>query len=285
MSAIWAPFLHYGFLQRALAECVLMGIACGVLGTFVVLRGLTYTGESLAHTLVPGAAVAIAIGLPVLGGALVGGLIAAVLIAVLAARREVGEETAVGVVFAGAFAAGVILLSVRGSPKELDSLLFGDVLGVAPADLWLGLAAAVCVLAVCAGGARRLVLIAFDRSFARSTGLNALWLDALLLIALAGALTVALRGIGALLVLALLVAPAATARVVTRRVWTMLWLAPVLGVAFGIAGLELSYYAGLAAGASIALVAVGAFGLAVAASAIARLRAPTRWRVGLTSSG
>jgi ABC-type Mn2+/Zn2+ transport system permease subunit len=259
MSVIWNPFLDYAFLQRALAECVLMGVVCGVLGTFVVLRGLTYTGESLAHTLVPGAAVAIWVGLPVLDGALVGGVCAAALIALLAARREIGEETAVGVVFSGAFAAGVILLSIKGSPKHLDTLLFGDVLGVSAADLWLGLGAALSVIAVVLPAARRFVLVAFDRTFARASGLSPLLLDALLLVGLAAALTAALRGIGALLVLALLVAPAAAARAVSRRVWTMLWLAPVFAVASGVVGLEVSYYAGLAAGASIALAAVALF--------------------------
>jgi len=268
MSAVWDPFVRYEFLQRALAECVLMGVACGVLGTFVVLRGLTYTGESLSHTLVPGAAVALTIGISVLAGALVAGILTSALIALLASRRDVGEETAVGVVFAGAFAAGVILLTIRGSPKDLDTLLFGSVLGVSPGDLWLGLAAASCVLAVCLASARSFVLVAFDREFAQASGLRPLWLDAALLVTLAGALTVALRGVGALLVLALLVAPAAAARLVSSRVWTMLWLAPGLAVTCGIVGLELSYYAGLAAGASIALAATGVFALAVAGSSL-----------------
>jgi ABC-type Mn2+/Zn2+ transport system permease subunit len=276
VSALWDPFLEYGFLQHALAECVLMGAVCGVLGTLVVLRGLTYTGESLAHTLIPGAAIALWLEASVLGGALAGGVLAACLIALLAARPDIGEDTAVGVVFSGAFAAGVILLSVKGSPRDLESLLFGNVLAVAPGDLWLGVAVAAGVLGLCLPLARRFVLVAFDRDFAGAAGLKARLLDAVLLVALAAALTVALRGVGALLSLALLVAPAATARVLVGRVWTMLWLAPALGVLSGIAGLELSYHAGLAAGPSICLVSLGGFLSAVlfASARAARSRVP-----------
>lgn len=263
------PFT-YGFMQRALEEGALMGIACGLLGTLVVLRGLTYTGESLAHTLVPGAAIAVALGLSAVGGALVGGIAAALAIATLLRRPDVGEETAVSVVFTGAFAVGVAVLSARGSPQELDSLLFGSVLAAGPHDVWVGLAGTAAVAALVLGLARRFVLVAFDRSFAAATGLRTGLLDATLLVALALALTVALQGVGTLLVLGLLVAPAAAARVLTRRIWTMLALAPAIGAAAALVGLELSYYAGLAAGPAICLAALGAFGLALGRDAARR---------------
>ena len=264
------PFA-YGFMQRALVEAVLMSATCGLLGAIVVLRGLTFTGESLSHTLLPGAAVAVAAGLPVLGGALVGGVAAATAIALLLRRTEIGEEAAVGVVFTGSFAVGVIILSTRGTTRDLDSLLFGSILAVEPRDLWLGLAATLLVLASCALLARRFVLVAFDRAFADAMRLRSGLLDVLLLVALAGALTVALRGVGTLLVLALLVAPAAAARLLVRRVWTMLWLAPVLAVAASVTGLEASYHAGAAAGPAICLSAVALFSVALAGSAARRV--------------
>jgi ABC-type Mn2+/Zn2+ transport system permease subunit len=273
MEALLEPF-HYDFMQRAFVEAVLMGLVCGFLGVLVVLRGLTYTGESLSHTLVPGAAIAIVAGLPVLLGALAAGVVGAVAMAVLLRRPDVGEETAVGVVFTGAFALGVILLSTHGTSEDLDSLLFGSILAVEPRDLRASLAAAVVVAAVCILLTRRFVLVAFDRTFARSAGLRVELLDVALLVALATALTVALRGIGALLVLALLVAPAATARIVARRVWTMVWLAPLVAVACGCVGLEISYQAGVAAGPAIALTALAAFaiGLASRQAAVAARR-------------
>src|SRR4051794_23983441 len=253
-------------MQRALAEALLMGVVCGLLGTLVVLRGLTFTGESLSHTLLPGAAVAIAVGASAVGGALVGGVAAALLLALLLTRSGIGEDTAVSVVFTGAFAAGVIVLSTHGTATDLDSLLFGGILGVSPGDVRLGLATSVVVGAVCLAVSRGLVATAFDRAFAAATGLRPQLLDTVLLVTLAGALTVALRGVGTLLVLALLVAPAAAARVLARRVWTMLWLAPLLAGLAGIVGLELSYHAGAAAGPAIALTALGEFVLALAVS-------------------
>ena len=269
------PF-SYDFMLRALAEVALMGVVCGLLGVFVVLRGLTYSGESLSHALVPGAAVALLAGLPVIAGALVGGVLAAVAIAVLLRRPDVGEDTAVSVVVTGVFAAGVVIVATHGTAKDLDSILFGSVLSVDARDLWVGAVAAVAVAAVVGALGRRLVLVAFDRAFADSIGLRAGLLDAVLLVALAAALTVALRGVGTLLVLALLVAPAAAARALTRRVWAMLALAPALAVACGVVGLELSYHEGVAAGPAICLVALGAFAAAATAASLRGRAAPRR---------
>ena len=271
--ALLDPF-SYDFMLRALAEVALMGVVCGLLGAFVVLRGLTYSGESLSHALVPGAAIALLAGLPVIAGALVGGVLAAVAIAVLLRRPDVGEDTAVSVVVTGVFAAGVVIVATRGTPRELDSILFGSVLSVDARDLWVGLVAAVAVVAVVGALGRRLVLVAFDRAFADAIGARAGLLDAVLLVALAGALTVALRGVGTLLVLALLVAPAAAARALTGRVWAMLVVAPVLAVACGVVGLEFSFHQGVAAGPAICLVALGVFaGAATAATLRGRLSA------------
>jgi ABC-type Mn2+/Zn2+ transport system permease subunit len=256
VSYLIHPFA-YEFMQRALAESVLIGVSCGLLGVLIVLRGLTFTGESLSHTLLPGAAIAVALGFAVVAGALVAGVLAALVIAALLRRPEVGEDAAVSVVFTGAFAAGVIVLSTHGTRKDLDSLLFGSILAVEPRDLWLGLGTAVGVAAVIVLATRGFVLVAFDRTFASALGLRPGLLDVLLLTALAGALTVALRGVGALLVLALLVAPPATARVLTGRVWTMLWLAPLLGIASSFVGLEISFHFGAAAGPAICLTALG----------------------------
>lgn len=274
MDALLEPF-GYAFMQRALLEVVLMGLTCGLLGVFVVLRGLTYAAESLSHTLVPGAALAVAVSLPLLPLAFVSALAAVCLLAGFLQRPDVGAETAVGVAFTGIFAAGVMLLSVRGSTRDLDSVLFGSILAVDRDDLRLGIAATAAVLALGLGFSRRFVLVAFDRSFARAVRVGPLVLDVVLLAGLALALTVALRGMGTLLVLSLVVAPAATARVWTRSVWRMLWLAPTVAISAGLVGLELSYHADVAAGAAIALTAVGAFAASSIAAA-ARLRLARR---------
>ena len=274
MDGLLEPF-SLAFMQRALAEALLMGLVCGLLGAFVVLRDLAYTGESMSHTLVPGAAVAVASGLPVLGGALVGGLVAAGAVALLLRRADVGEDVAVGVVFSGAFATGVILISLRGTPQDLDSLLFGSLLAVERSDLVVGGLAALGVTAAVLVLSRRLVVAAFDRPWAEAVGLRPGLLDVVLVVGLALALVAALRGVGTLLVLSLLVAPAATARLVSRRVTTMLVLSPALAMTAGLVGLELSYHRGIAAGPAVALSAVAAFAL-VAAGVAARRRVRPR---------
>jgi len=261
MGPLLDPFGD-AFLQRALVEVVLMGLVCGVLGAFVVLRDLSYTGESLSHTLVPGAALALALGLPVLGGALVGGVLAAALIALLLRRPDVGEDVAVGVVFSGTFAVGVLVISLHGTPRDLDSLLFGTLLAVGRADLVVAGIAAAGVVGAVLVLTRRLVAAAFDRSWAEAVGLRPDRLDVVLVVGLAFALVVALRGVGTLLVLSLLVAPAATARLFSTRVTRMLVLSPALAIAAGVAGLEASALWGVAAGPAVALVSVGCFLLA-----------------------
>jgi hypothetical protein len=175
VSYLFDPFT-YEFMQRALAESVLMSVACGLLGTLIVLRGLTFTGESLSHTLLPGAAIAVALGFAVVAGALAAGLLAALLIAVLLRRPEIGEDAVISVVFTGAFAAGVIVLSTHGTPKDLDSLLFGSILAVEPGDLWIGLGTTLGVAAVVGLARRGFVLVAFDRAFA-SAGARAPGVD------------------------------------------------------------------------------------------------------------
>ncbi len=272
MDGLVEPFTH-AFMQRALVEALLMGLVCGLLGAFVVLRDLAYTGESMSHTLVPGAAVALALGLPVLGGALVGAIVAAVAIALLLRGSDVGEDVAVGVVFSGAFAVGVIVISTRGTPQDLDSLLFGSLLAVERQDLLIGGVAALVVALGVLVLRGRLVVAGFDRPWAEAVGLRPALLDVVLVVGLALALVAALRGVGTLLVLGLLVAPAATARLVSRRVTTMLLLSPALGMASGVVGLELSYHRGVAAGPAVALTAVAVF---VGVGAVRGLRGRAR---------
>jgi manganese/iron transport system permease protein len=273
VGALLEP-LDYEFLQRAFAEALLMGAACGLLGVLVLIRGLAYTGESLSHALLPGAAIALAIGVPAAGGAIVGAVAAALVVAVVARRPDVGNDAAVGVVLPAAFAAGVVVIAVWGTSRDLESLLFGNILAVERADLLLGAAALGLALLLVGVAGRRLVLAAFDRSFARATSGRPDLCDALLLAALAVALAVALRGVGTLLVLALLIAPAACARLLVERVTHMLWLAPVLGMASGVAGLQLSYHADVAASSSIALVALGLFAVALLVRPVRRLASP-----------
>ena len=247
MDWLLAP-LDYEFMRRALAEAVLMGAACGLLGVLVMLRGLSYAGESLSHALLPGAAIAVALGAPAAGGAVLAAVAAAILVAVLSAPSATSARTSPSASCCPPPSPSAWSCSRSGARRATSTACSSAASSPpGPADVQLGAAALLLALAIVAVAGRRIVLVSFDRSFARVLGARPGLLDAMLLAGLALALAVALRGVGTLLVLALLLAPPATARLLVPRVATMLWLSPLLGVASGIAGLYLSYHADLAA--------------------------------------
>ena len=255
--------LGHAFMQHAFLAIGLVGIICGVTGTFVTLRGLAFMGDALAHAIFPGVVIAFLLG----GNFLVGGLIAAVLVSLgIGAVGQGGRltnDTAIGVFFAGAFALGVALISAqRTYARDVASFLFGSILGVSRADLLLTAAVGTLVLLAMLFARRELVAVAFDRTFAQAAGLNLWAWDQLFLILLSLAIVVTLQTVGHVLVLAMLVTPAATARLLTDRLPTTLLLAALLGAGSGVAGLYLSYHAGIASGASVVLVATALFALA-----------------------
>jgi ABC-type Mn2+/Zn2+ transport system permease subunit len=246
-------------LRRAFVEVVLLGVAGGALGCWLVLYELSYSAESLAHALLPGLVVASLAGLPLVLGAAAGLLVAAVGVAAAGRAPAVGRDTAVAVVVTALLGLGVLLALSPTVPAGLGSLLFGDVLGLSDADLALA-----AVLAVGALGALRLLhgrllVVGFDRLSASALGVRAGVVDAALLVLLALVLLVAVQGLGNLLVVAVLIAPAAAARLVTRRMAPMMALSAGLAALAGLGGLYLSFYARTAAGASIAGVLVATY--------------------------
>ena len=246
-------------MRRAFAEVVLLGIAGGALGCWVIFYRLSYSAESLAHSLLPGLVAAALLGLPLLLGGAVGIVVAAIAIAVAARTPTIGRDTAVAVVVTALLGLGVLLALSPAVPAGLAELLFGDVLGVSDADL---LSAALLVVAVVAALAilhGRLLAVGFDRMSARGLGVAPAAVDAALLVLVALAVLVAVQGLGNLLVVAVLIAPAATARLLTHRMGAMLVAAAAIAIVAAIAGLYLSYYAGTAAGASIAGMLVAAY--------------------------
>jgi ABC-type Mn2+/Zn2+ transport system permease subunit len=257
--------------RRALLEVALLGITGGALGCWIVFFGLSYSAESLAHALLPGLVAAALLGLPLLLGAAAGLLVAALAVAAAAQVPAVGRDTAVAVVVTALLGTGVLLALSAAAPPGLDGLLFGDVLGVTNGDLALAALLAVATVAALRILHGRLLVVGFDRLSARALGVRAGVVDVALLVLLALALLVAVQGLGNLLVVAVLVAPASAARLVVRRMGPMMVVSGAIAVAAGIAGLYLSYYAGTAAGASIAGMLVGAY----AAAALAG-RATTR---------
>jgi ABC-type Mn2+/Zn2+ transport system permease subunit len=244
------------FMRRAILEMTLLGLAGGALGCWVVLYELSYAAESMAHSIFPGLVVAAIAGLPLLAGAAPAIVLAALAIAVTSRLPGVSRDVGVAVVVTTMFGLGALLALSPDSPPGIEALLFGDILGPTDADL---AAAAALVLVVAASlwllnG--RLLATGFDRGSASALGFSPAVVDAALLILLAAAIVVAVQGLGNLLVVAVFVGPAATARQLSDRIGPMLAIAAASAVLAGLAGLYLSYYAGTAAGASVALAIV-----------------------------
>jgi ABC-type Mn2+/Zn2+ transport system permease subunit len=248
-------------MLHAALELLFAGAACGALGVWIVLYALSYSAESLAHAMFPGLAVAALAGIPLaLGGA--GGLaIAGIGIALAARVSGVGSDNAVAVVITSLFGLGALLALSPASPPGLQALLFGDVLGASDADLVLAAALAAVVLGGMWLGHWRLLATGFDRGGARALGVNPLTVELALLVLLAVAVLVGVQGLGNLLVVAILIAPAFIARSFTDRLGPMIALSAAIGVAGGLGGLVISYYVNVATGAAIAGVLVAAAGL------------------------
>jgi ABC-type Mn2+/Zn2+ transport system permease subunit len=247
------------FMQRAIAEMTLLGLAGGALGCWVVLHELSYAAESLAHSLFPGLVIAAIAGLPLLVGATPAVILAALAIALASRLPDVGRDVGVAVVVTTMFGLGVLLALSPDSPPGVEALLFGDILGPSDGDL-ISAALLVAVLAVALPLLHgRLLASGFDREGARALGISPGFTDAALLVLLAAATVVAVQGLGNLLVVAVFVGPAATARNLTDRIVPMVAIAAGVAVLAGLAGLYLSYYAGTAGGASVALAIVALY--------------------------
>jgi manganese/iron transport system permease protein len=256
--------LQYPFMQRALLEVVLMGVTCGIIGTYVVLRGMAFIGDALAHAIFPGVVIAFLLHISFFAGALVFGMLTALTIGALARNRRVSEDTAIGVLFAGMFALGIVLIStVRGYTADLASFLFGNVLSVSREDVLASTVIGLFVLGALILFHKELVLVAFDTEMAEAVGLPVWAVNLGLLFLIALTIIVSLRAVGNILVVAMLVTPAAAARLWTDRLRVMMALSATFGALAGIAGLLLSYHTDWAAGGTIVLVVTLWFGISL----------------------
>jgi manganese/iron transport system permease protein len=256
--------LAYPFMVRGLLAALTVGIVCATVGTYVVLRGMAFFGDALAHAILPGVAVGYLIGGgargPLFGWGMLTAVLSSVGIGYLSKARQIKEDTAIGVIFAGMFALGIALIStVRSYTVDLTHFLFGNVLGVSRADLWLtGLFGGLVVFAVLAFYKEFLVL-SFDPILASTLRLPAGVLHYLLLVLIAVAIVVSLQTVGVALMVAMLVTPAATAYLLTRRLPTMMLIGAMIGAVSAVSGLYLSFYVNVASGAAIVLVCTAIF--------------------------
>ena len=282
LDFLLAP-LAYTFMQRALIASVLVGGLCAIVGCYVVLRGMAFLGDALAHAILPGVAIAFLLGGDLFVGALVTAIVVAIGIGYLGRGGQVREDTAIGVIFSGTLALGVVLISSAGSYQaDLTHILFGNVLGVTDRDLVLTLGFGAVVLAIVIVLYNAFLIFTFDPTFAATLRLPTGALRYLLMILLAVTVVVSLQTVGVALVAALLVTPPAAASLLTRRLSRMMLVSAAIGMLSSIAGLYVSFYVHVSTGASIVLTCTALFTLALVFSprdgVLARYRIERQFR-------
>ena len=249
------PFA-YAFMQRGLLAALMVGVLCAVVGSYVVLRSMAFLGDAMAHAVLPGVAIAYLLGGNLTLGALAAAILVALGIGFFSRRGEVREDTAIGILFSVALSLGIVLISsIRTYAVDLSHILFGNVLGVSSADLWLtgGLGAAVLLTTFLAY--KPFLVISFDPVLASTLRLRVDFYRNLLLVLLALTIVVSMQTVGVGLVAAMLVTPGATAYLLTRRLPTMMALEAGFGAVSSVIGLFASYYLNVASGSAIVLTA------------------------------
>ena len=267
--------LQYAFMLRGLSAAVMVGIISAVVGTYVVLRGMAFFGDALAHSILPGVAVGYLVGggkrEPLFWWALVAAILSALGIGTISRNTKIKEDTAIGIIFAGSFALGVALIStVRSYTVDLAHFLFGDVLGVRTSDLWLIAIFGGITLFLIFAFYKEFMVLSFDPVLATTLRLPVKLLDFLLLILIAVTIVVSLQTVGVALMVAMLVTPAATAYLLTKRLPVMMAIAAIIASISGVIGLYLSYYWSIASGAAIVLVCTAVFGFVWGGLAVAK---------------
>ncbi len=255
--------LTYEFMQRGLLASVIVGVLCAIMGTYVVLRGMAFLGDAMAHAILPGIAIAYILNGNLIVGALVAAVVIALSIGYFSKQGAIKEDTAIGILFAAALALGVALIStIQTYAVDLSHILFGNVLGVSSADLWLTAGLGLLILLTVILLYKPFLIISFDPVLAATLRLPAELLRNLMLILLALTVVVSLQTVGVGLAAAMLVTPAATAYLLTRRLAPMMIVSAALGALSSIIGLYVSYYFNIVSGSAIVLTATTFFLLA-----------------------
>ncbi|MET4655973.1 metal ABC transporter permease [Exiguobacterium sp. Helios] len=252
---------EYDFLQKALVTSVMVGIICGVIGCFIILRGMSLMGDAISHAVLPGVAISYLLGINFFIGAVATGLLTALGIGFVSQNSRIKNDTAIGILFTSAFALGIILISFLRSSSDLYHILFGNVLAVRPSDMWMTLAIGLIVLGAIFLFYKELLVTSFDPTMAAAYGLSTRLIHYLLMTMLTLVTVASLQTVGIILVVAMLITPAATAYLLTNRLSRMIFLSAGLGTISSVVGLYFSFTYNLSSGASIVLVATALFAL------------------------
>jgi manganese/iron transport system permease protein/iron/zinc/copper transport system permease protein len=272
MDTLLEPF-GYEFFRNGILVATLAGALCGLVGVYVVLRGMSYIGHGLSHAIFGGAAISVALALNAYLAGL-WGLISAVLILLIARRRSIGADAAIGVITSSGFAIGIVVIAVVGSTRNIDALLFGNVLGVGGADVLVVAGVAVFAVAAIILRYRQLLFTTFDPEVAEVSGVSTVRMDLLLAVLLTAVITVCMNVLGVTLIAATLVIPPVIGRLLTDSFHRMLWISVGAGTFSGFAGVYLSYYLDWPSGPAVVLTGAALFAAAYVVSAIRRQRVP-----------
>jgi manganese/iron transport system permease protein len=274
--------LQYGFMQRSLLIAVIVGVICSVIGSYLLVRRLALLGDAISHSLLPGLAIAFILGVNIYLGAFVAGVISAVLIGWIHTRSPIKEDAAMGIVFSAFFSLGIILITIvqKTNKIDLNHFLFGNILGVTLTEVRDTAIIAVLVLAAVALFYKELLFFCFDPLGAQAAGLPVSWFNAGLMILVALTVVASMKAVGVILVLALLITPAAAAYLLVPRLHQVMLVGAGIGVVSSISGMYLSYYTNVPSGPAIVMVVSGLFFLALLLSPNYGLLTRTRPNAG-----
>ena len=254
LSYITEPF-EYGFMLRALVVAIIISLICPLVGVFVINRGYGFMGDAMAHSIFPGMAGALIFGLSPWFGMLPAALVFAFLIGFLIRKTGIEADAAIGILFASLFALGIVMISIWGSDVNvnLEDILLGQILAVTTSDIIVTLGVTILTLVIFAGYFKELIFVSFDPVGAEVAGIRVAWVDYLLLALISVVVVVTIQAVGVILVLAMLIAPAAAATLAASRLFHIIGYGIMFAMIASISGLYVSYYGNLPSGASIAL--------------------------------
>ncbi|MCZ8535694.1 MULTISPECIES: metal ABC transporter permease [Paenisporosarcina] len=254
--------IQYEFLQKALLTSMMVGVICGVIGCFIILRGMALMGDAISHAVLPGVALSYMLGINFFIGAVFTGILTAIGIGYISQNSRIKNDVSIGIMFTAAFASGIILITFMKSSTDLYHILFGNVLAVRPTEMWSTLAIGIFVLISIFIFYKELLVSSFDPTMAAAYGLPTKAIHYFLMALLTLVTVASLQTVGIILVVAMLITPASTAYLLTDRLWVMIYLSAGIGILSSILGLYFSYTYNLASGATIVLAATVLFILA-----------------------
>ena len=254
--------IQYGFLQKALLTSIMVGIICGVIGCFIILRGMALMGDAISHAVLPGVAISYMFGINFFFGAVFSGVLTALAIGFVTQNSRIKHDTSIGIMFTAAFASGIIMITLLKSSTDLYHILFGNVLAVRSTDMWITLGIGLIVIAAVYLFYKELLVTSFDETMGAAYGLPVRFIHYFLMTLLTMVTVASLQTVGIVLVVAMLITPAAAAYLLTDRLWVMIFLAAGIGIISSIVGLYFSFTYNLASGATIVLSATAIFVLA-----------------------